>query len=311
MDIVQFEKGKQRAYLRQIKSTLNLSWDQIAHDLNISKFSLYGYLREDRDLPVKIYDYFSKIYSNKFSHTLAHAKNSPRSITLPPLSEHLAEFLGALAGDGHLRIKHPAMICIVTHKITDCDYLLHLSKLFSDLFHYQPTIAFQKNTIRLKFYSIELAEKLSTTYQLPAGKKKHNLHIPQQILHNRMYLLAYLRGLFDTDGSFTRHHKSTRTHKESGGIVEICSLDRPFLLEVDIALRSLGFTTSVGDKNVKVYSRKEIDWFFALIGSSNPKHLFKYWYYRRYGTIPLTIELTDSFVHRCSILILMHGDFIL
>lgn len=293
MEVIQFEKGKQKEFLITIRAILNISFPKISHKINKSITTFYDYYHERHRIPNSTFQQLCSLASFMPQHFTILENHSENLVNLPPLSEKLAEFIGALAGDGHLRLKSPAEVNIVTGKILDSPHLYYLVDLFKELFSYEPKVVFQppKKIIKLRFYSKDLVTKLHTTYSLPIGRKKGKLHIPQQILANKHYLIAYLRGLFDTDGSLTRHHKATRTHKESGAIVEICSLDLPFLLEVSQALESLGFTTSVGSKNAKIYAKEQIDKFFKMIKPSNLKHNLKYKAFKEKGYVPLSKEI--------------------
>src|SRR3989344_5387087 len=293
MEVIQFEKGKQKEFLITIRTILNISFPKISHKINKSTTTFYDYYHERHRIPNSTFQQLCSLASFIPQQFTILENNSEHLVTLPPLSEKLAEFIGALAGDGHLRLKSPAELNIVTSKTLDSPHLYYLVDLFRELFSYEPKIAFQppKDVIKMRFYSKDLVTKLHTVYDLPVGKKKGKLHIPQQILANKLYLIPYLRGLFDTDGSISRHHKATITHKESGGIVGISSRDKCFLLEVTKALESLGFVISLGYKDAKIYAKEEIDKFFKMIKPSNLKHNLKYKAFKEKGYVPLSKEI--------------------
>jgi len=113
----------------------------------------------------------------------------------------------------------------------------------------------------------------------------NRLRIPLQIFNNEAYLKRFIRGLFDTDGSFTRHHKN------SGAIVEISSGDKEFLKDISLALNKLKFKTNEGARGIKIYKKEHIERFFKIIKPSNPKHNLKYTTFKKQGFVLFTLEL--------------------
>ncbi len=208
------------------------------------------------------------------------------------LSPELAEFIGILAGDGHLaKVKHE--INITGGSQYDKDYVQsYIYRLFKNLFGIEPRIEIMKNknVIRCRTYSKIVSQYLTRIYGHPIGKKKGRLNIPKQILDDSEMLKCYLRGVFDTDGSFHRHHKKSAS-------VEFISVDLEFLNQINLALKGFGFSTSKTGKSVHIYSREHIDRFFAIIKPANPKNILKYRIYKDTGMVPRNLELSaDSLV---------------
>lgn len=287
MDFIKFNIGEQKEFLIKVKEKSGLSWPRLAKIVNKSRSTILAYLREECKIPKPVFDVFNSKYGLKIGHVkIVVLNNTKKEINFPKISNDFSEFLGALAGDGHLHFD-PAEMSITCHAILDKKYVYYLSGLFKNLFNQTPTIFFQNqnNAIKLRFYSKELVEKLSKSYNFPIGKKKNRLHIPKQVFQQQIYLVSFIRGLFDTDGTITRHHK------KSGAIVEIVSRDNNFLKEVNKGLIKLKFKTSLGYKGVKIYSENDIHKFFKLIKPSNPKHNLKYKIFKKRGYIPLNKDL--------------------
>lgn len=216
---------------------------------------------------------------------IVEIKNSEEKIRIPKLTEKLAEFIGALAGDGHMNnLNYEVSICM--DKDIDKDYFDHVVKLFCDLFGLtaRKYISKTENYVKCKVYSKNLVEFLNQNYGCPVGKKKGKLTIPDIILQNNELLKAYLRGMFDTDGSFHRHHKND-------AIVGYCSLDEKHMTEIQDALTQLGYNARLHGKNLHIYQKEHIERFFREIKPSNEKHLMKYRYYKVHGRVPLNKEL--------------------
>ncbi len=260
--------GKQKEFLYLAKDNLGISWDDLAVRIGKSRSALYLYLRGECHMPLEVFVILNQNLDFK-DYEIIELKHSGIEVNHPELSTDFAEFLGVLAGDGHLH-RHPSELAITSHAFLDRYHIeVHIQDIFIRLFKANPTILFQRNVIKLRFYSKDLVSFLHKEFELPIGKKKNHLHIPSSILENDEYLMSYLRGLFDTDGNINRHYKTT-------GMVEITSADACFLEEVKQALVRLGFRVSSGCKSVRIYKKSEIDRFFSTIRPSNPKHNFKY-----------------------------------
>ncbi len=285
MDFIKFNIGKQKEFLIKVKEKSGLSWPRLANIINKSRSTILAYLREECKIPKNVFDRLNSKYDIKMKRVkIVVLNNTKKKIFFPKISNDFSEFLGALAGDGHLHL-NPSELSITCHAILDKKYVYYLSRLFKNLFNQKPTILFQNNAIKLRFYSKELVNKLNENYNFPIGKKKNRLHIPKQLFQKQTYLTSFIRGLFDTDGTITRHHR------KSGAIVEIVSRDNKFLKEVNEELTKLKFKTSLGYKGVKIYSENNIHKFFKLIKPSNPKHNLKYKIFKKRRYIPLSKDL--------------------
>lgn len=285
---VKFLKNQQTNFLKEIKIKHNKSWDTLAEVLDISRSMVFNYLNENCKIPYERFNLLCKLFNiekNKYKTKIIIIKNDVEEIELPQLSSQFAEFLGALAGDGHIGSTNYE-VCIVCHKYLDKNYVeKHINKMYRDLFNTKPRIFIhkEKNWIKIRIYSKKLVEYLSKTFKLPVGKKKGKLKIPKQI-EKSIYLKDYLRGLFDTDGSFHRHHKNKAA-------IEIISMDKKFLKQVYDSLKYLNFSPGISGKNLYLYRPNEIEKFFKEIKPANYKHLSKYKVYKEKGFVPLTKDM--------------------
>jgi hypothetical protein len=289
MEFVNFPRNQQQIFLKTIKRTTRLTWNKLSKILNVNRSMIYFYLSEYSKLPYSHYLALCKLAKMEANPKIPiiAIKNRTETIPLPELNDTLAEFLGALAGDGHLN-KVTYEISISMDKDLDKQYSQYILKLYKQLFGICARTYVQKTSNKIKCfaYSQDLVNQLSKIYNLPIGKKKGNLHIPEQIKTNKNLLRSYIRGLFDTDGSIHRHHTNT-------AMIEIVSRDPIFIQEIKQAVTNLGFTSSLSNKNLYIYRQKEITKFFNEIKPANPKHIYKYEYYIKYQRVPLTSELVN------------------
>jgi len=246
------------------------SWNDLAKELRLSRAMIFNYINGSFPIPIEIYEEISRISGIKVPVIIVEKKRYLKKEIIPPkLDEELAEILGALNGDGHLSgISNE--ISVTCSRELDREYIFHLKELFEKKFGISFKIVIQGGAIRIRTYCKELVEHLNKRYGLPIGKKKNNLVIPKPVKENPELLRAYIRGLFDTDGSiYVRRKKDF--------ILEIISVDKRFLEELKMSLKGLGFECGTSGKNLYFYQKNMIKRFFDEIKPANSKHLKKYW----------------------------------
>jgi hypothetical protein len=189
-------------------------------------------------------------------------------IQIPPINEDLLELVGALNGDGHISRKKYD-ISITGGISSDEKYLYYLSKKISSLFGLKFKMSQHADFIRIRGYSKELSNFLVDKFNVPTGKKKGHLRIPSIATLSPTLFLAYIRGLFDTDGTFY-----IRRGKDP--VIEISSADKDYLNSVQKQLIGLGFSFGRGFNKIRLYDKSSINRFFCIVKPNNPKHLNKY-----------------------------------
>ncbi len=284
MKYVCFPKGDQTVFLKNIKEKSSFTWKEIFDFLDISKSMFYFYLNEHSKIPFSTYlrlCALAQIVPNEKINSI-EIKNKLEDIRLPILDSLLAEFLGVLAGDGHMNYL-TYEVSISLDKDRDSDYSSRVFFLFKTLFGLDPKIYIQPKYNQLKcfVYSRKLVDFLSKTYGVPIGRKMNQLNVPSQILSDDSLLKAYLRGVFDTDGSFHRHH-------ETSAALEITSRDTKYINQLFVSLKRLGFKPSLSNKNIYIYRKEEIERFFDEVSPQNKKHTKKFIFYKKNGFVPLT-----------------------
>lgn len=286
MKYVLFSDNEQADFLKRIKTKTGLSWNELSKFLGVSRSMIYFYLSEASKLSYESYVRLCNLAGIKIKPIRSIIiKNRTVSIKIPEVSESLSEFIGALAGDGHLNSTQYE-VSISMDKDLDKNYSQHILSLYAILFGLKGRISISKksNGMKCYVYSKELVGFLSKNFKIPVGKKKGVLKIPGLIKDNEVLLKSYLRGLFDTDGSFNRHHKTD-------AMLSVISRDKDFLDEIKEMFVKLDFHPSVSNKNLCLYRKSEINRFFQEIKPANKKHQLKYHFYNKYGFVPLTSDL--------------------
>ena len=189
------------------------------------------------------------------------------------LDERESEILGIMFGDGSIyRAGRRASLKIeVTgHKVEDRDYLLgHVAPLFLDVFglEMKPYYKRNENTMRIYAYSRDVAMKLHS-WGMPIGPKKNAILLPRV----EVVLMAFVRGLFDTDGCVYRKYGPYVQLQFKSISRELMAYTRALLVE-----QGLHPTKIVRDETrYKFYicRQEEVRAFFRdLVRPANVKHL--------------------------------------
>lgn len=105
----------------------------------------------------------------------------------------------------------------------------------------------------------------------PVGKKSRTVEIPRIVLKNKECWVGYIRGVFDTDGSFYVC-KPRPTYPHAVPNIEIGSVSPAHREQVAGVLRELGFRCWYNERNstVRLTGWKAVARFFEVIKPHNP-----------------------------------------
>ncbi len=266
---IKINAKERNLFFEKTKKVLSCNYENFAKKIGVSRAMIFKYKRGDYLLPEKIFDYLVKT-SDFLPGGIERIEKEycmKKTIKRPELNHDFAEILGVLNGDGHLsKINYEVSI---TGNLKEMDYFEYLKKKFEGLFGITFKIETFPYCLKLRAYSVELINFLNKEYGLPKGEKKGNLFVPKRILSEKKLITSYLRGLFDTDGTFYIRRKKDP-------VVEISSADKRYLKQIKDNLGLLGFKCSLGKFHLSIYKREDIKRFFELIKPANPKHLNKY-----------------------------------
>ena len=285
------KKGKQKELIKNFKIKNNLTWNQLSSLLKIKCSRFMTYYNEDSLIPFRLYFILDK--DNKYARYIIEkkgenwgqekggrlSKGKTKMINLPKESKELAEFYGAMLGDGNSNKtkgykKGTYMIRIVGDIRKDNEYLTNYVKpLIEKLFNIGVRVGkFKKtNAMFIEAHSVLLIDFLEKLGFKPGNKIKNQLEIPKWIKDNKFYLKACLRGLYDTDGS------AYQLTNQNSYQINFSNSNSVLLNDVKNGLRRLGIYCSEitkGDE-INITKKSELRKFLKLIGFSNSKHLNK------------------------------------
>lgn len=131
---------------------------------------------------------------------------APKPIKIPKITPELCELVGAIAGDGSIQNgKAGYRVSLYGNQHKDYEYMKYLSKQIEKLFGLKSKLVIKpgKSCVYFTIYSKNLCEYFIKKFDFSYGKKSDTLQIPRVIRANNTWLIAFIRGLFDTDGCVT------------------------------------------------------------------------------------------------------------
>ncbi|MFH1592831.1 MAG: LAGLIDADG family homing endonuclease [Candidatus Woesearchaeota archaeon] len=217
-------------------------------------------------------------------------------ITFPKeITSDIAYLSGVFAGDGSLNYrekKHEySLKCVGNPKDEKDFYHKVVSIKFEKSFGLKPLVRhFDSNTtFGFTIYSKELFYYFTKTIGLPFGIKYDNLKIPEIFLKDKILIISFIRGVFDTEGCIT-FKKRYRTYPYYP-VISISSKSKVFIKQIVKALKEIGLKpVEIYDYNVKdprtnkgptiinrieLNGKTKLEQWLNKIGSFNPKHLNK------------------------------------
>ncbi len=196
----------------------------------------------------------------------------------------LAEFIGALIGDGYIsETENQFKIGFTGHQEKDFEYYKCIQKIIKCLWNKKVVISNRARGLRIGFKSKIAANELLVDYQLPYGKKSESISIPEKIFKDKKLLIYTIRGIVDTDGSVFVSKKKGILEYPS---LEITTASLSLACQLRTALFSYGFIVANIRKyksklsvlttyKISLFGLENLKKYYNLIGFSNPSKLHK------------------------------------
>jgi len=191
------------------------------------------------------------------------------------LDEEMAEFCGVICGDGNIWTNGRKYEITITGNPKDKEYLDKIANYVSD--NIKPTVYYRirGRGLRLTVYSKELFRYLTEVIGFGIGTDKNLNGIPRSILKNRKLELPFIRGVFDTDGSFFISDKKGALGYPT---IEITNENIELLVQIKDILREEGFRVTFRKSNkntfkTAIHGKRMLELWLQRIGSSHPRKL--------------------------------------
>ncbi|MBL7155106.1 MAG: LAGLIDADG family homing endonuclease [Candidatus Portnoybacteria bacterium] len=203
--------------------------------------------------------------------------NICKSIKKPRKSKDLAEFVGITLGDGGIAKRQ---LTITLHYRDDKEYGTFVVNLVKRLFNV-PISKYYRQENSTNSFVISRTELIKFCVEklgLKIGNKiKQQVDIPDWIKQNKQYSIACVRGLIDTDGSIINHCYKVSGKQYSYKKLNFTSLSKPLIKSVFQILKNNGLNPRISrNKDIWLDSKKNMEIYFRIFESHNPKHLKRY-----------------------------------
>jgi len=233
-----------------------------------------------------------------------------------PINSEIAEILGAFIGDGWIENDKDGLYITGSPTEDKLYYDNHLAPLFSKYFECVKPKSFPYwRVYGIASYKKEIIDKC-VTLGFQAGPKSLVAEIPKKILNcdNKKVMKAVIRGIFDTDGSFwceksraKTSSKWKRTHNYHPEL-RITSCSIRLLEQIQYLLNKLNLESKIAQKGKKGFKNgrnihdsyalnirkiEEIEKWFKIIGTNNPRHKTRYDVWRKLGHLPPKTTIND------------------
>ncbi len=205
-----------------------------------------------------------------------HKMLSAKEISIPKVSSELAEYVGVILGDGGISA---AQVTVTLHHKDDLEYAAFVTNLTERLFSMKPSVYHleEKSVNVIVVSRVELVRYLNSIELQTGNKVAHQVDIPNWIKESAELSIACLRGLIDTDGCVFTHTYKSRGKVYSYKKIDFTSASEPLRKSVFAILQSLDMTPRLTNHNsIRLESIKDVERYFEIVGSHNPKHLNRY-----------------------------------
>lgn len=234
----------------------------------------YGKIGNPEHRKKKWYEWWEK--EGKYKHKYNFiGKTKP--IKKPVFSKNLAEFVGIVLGDGSIT---KYQVTFTFHSKDDKAYSDFVINLTKKLFNVPVGICYDKRCKAISYIisRSELVRFCIEKLGLKKGNKvKQQVDVPNWIKQNKQYSIACTRGLIDTDGSIFTHNYKVNGKLYSYKKLSFTNLSKPLVIFVYKTMKNIGLNPRISrNKDVCLDSIKDMQTYFKIIGSNNPKHLKRY-----------------------------------
>lgn len=207
------------------------------------------------------------------------------------MDSNLAEFVGAMLGDGCLSLVHNRSenrirkVALLTGNLShDVPYYLERIRPIVECYFCSRGYLGKREKLNCVYLSMgsKIFDFLSNL-GFPIGKK-NSLEIPHVIMSNKKYARACVRGIFDTDGSlYSRYSKKYNRHPRVYNYINIQFKlkSEKVITQIKSILDSLHIKATKVSKDsiysvVRVTDQDAITQFMKTIKPSNQYHVERY-----------------------------------
>lgn len=214
-----------------------------------------GFTKESHPSVLKISQTMRKKKIDNFSEWRKEAKQKGLMRSKYPSlvkNEDLAELIGVVLGDGNIgKFPRTESLRIVANS-KNKGFIKRYARIVKKVFNQKPSVRKRKdsNAVDIRIYQKFISKRLG----IPSGAKQHLFHVvPQWVLADKKYVVRYLRGLYEAEGSVS-YHKPTYTHK-----FNFSNSNQSLLKNVYQLMSQLGFRVNLNKTRVQISRKSEVE----------------------------------------------------
>ncbi len=202
----------------------------------------------------------------------------PLPFKKPRFSKKLAEFVGIMLGDGGMTKNQ---VKVTLHSVDDLEYSRFIENLMRDLFDVKPgrTKRNDCKALEVVLSRVGLVKFLVDNVGLCTGNKiRQQVDIPDWVKNDDVFKLTCLRGLIDTDGCVIIHKYKVNGKCYLYKKLSFTSRSIPLLNSAKRIFDEVDIKSRITKNNleIRVEAKRDIERYFSVIGTHNPKHLMRY-----------------------------------
>ena len=171
----------------------------------------------------------------------------------PPLIRNgdLAELIGVVLGDGHIGTFPRSESLRITANSNNQGFVRRYARMIEKVFDKRPSVAKVRdsNAATITIYQKHISSRLG----IPTGSRKAvKTSVPSWILREKKFVVRYLRGLYEAEGSYSIH-EPTYTHKLS-----FSNKNQSLLNNVVRLLRVIGLSPHYDSLRVQISKKDHV-----------------------------------------------------
>lgn len=178
----------------------------------------------------------------------------------PPLKKDgdLAELIGVVLGDGHICVYPRTEELRLISNSNNPGFIKRYAKIMEKVFDKKPYVTPNptQNSTKIGFYQKNISKRMGIS---SGARGKLTIKVPNWIFRKKQYIVRYLRGLYEAEGSLN-YHKKTYAHKFIFTNVNKSMLDNVFNL-----VKKIGFNPHRSLHKIQVSRKDEVKDLVSLL----------------------------------------------
>ncbi len=240
----------------------------------VAAYRKYGVVGGDPQRRKELWDRWWKTNGKFRSHPII---GRSKAIRFPRKSVALAEWVGIMLGDGGIS---DYQVTITLNRYDDRAYVGFVSRLTEQLFGVRPRLYpdTASRAVDIVISRVDLVRFCLKELGLVKGNKiRQQIRMPSWIQERSDYAVACVRGVMDTDGSVFTHRYRVNGKWYQYKKLGFTSASVPLLRAVLNILQRHGLRPRLnGQRDIRLESVADVQKYFSLFSSHNPKHLKRY-----------------------------------